>query len=250
MHKLKLANAVALTLASLALAGAVQADVVGGSTNTSNVAISASTVPFGPHTAGMAGVAVNSTGINQFVDFGGLTSYGGTPTNGVYTLNFPYSGAPEDHDSLGVFNFAQVGSSDVWFGEWSAYGNSDATRTVYYSGSNADTAVPSAGTATYAVTGLNNFSGSNALSGQFTADFGASTLTGTLANANTQVSIGTATINNDASVSGNGAFGNFNGSLVTGGEVSAQFYNGQADLAGIVDFAGTDFDTAFGGSQQ
>lgn len=253
MKQLKRVNAMALAFGTLALAGGVQAAVEGASSNTSYVKVGASDVSAPPfHTAGLAGISVQATDITKPVDFQGLSNYG-TESNDVYTLNFPYSGTPEDHDNLGVFNFAQVGSSDVWFGEWSAYGTSDSTRTVYYSGADADTSVPSSGTATYSIVGINNYDGTagSLLSGTFTADFGAGTLEGTMASTTAAVNIGTTTINSDASVTGTGtAAGNFNGTLVTGGDVSAQFYNGQADLAGLVDFSGTDYDTAFGGARQ
>jgi len=258
MKKLHLVSAMTLALGTLALSGTVQATAPGASSNTSYVDIDISTVNGGPHSSGKAGIAVQYTGITNFVDFQGLSAYGGT-SNGVHVLNFPYDYEPgeepeTDHSGLGVFHFAQVGTSDVWFGEWSASGtNGDATRTVYYSGVSADSSVPTSGTATYTVVGINNYDGTAAslLNGTLTADFGAATLTGGMINSSFTkgVNIGTANINSDASVTGSNAYGAFNGTTVTGGTVSAQFYNGQADLAGLVDFAGTQYDTAFGGSK-
>lgn len=258
MKKLQLVSAMTLALGTLALSGTAQATPPGASSNTSYVDIDISTVNGGPHSSGKAGIAVQYTGITNFVDFQGLSAYGGT-SNGVHVLNFPYDYEPgeepeTDHSGLGVFHFAQVGTSDLWFGEWSASGTSgDATRTVYYSGVSADTSVPTSGTATYAVVGINNYDGTAAslLNGTLTADFAAATLTGSIANTNGfAVNVGTAAINSDASVSGSNATATQSGSLVAyNGDVSAQFYNGQADLAGLVDFAGTQYDTAFGGSK-
>jgi hypothetical protein len=258
MKKLQLVSAITLALGTLALSGTAQATAPGASSNTSYVDIDISTVNGGPHSSGKAGIAVQYTGITNFVDFQGLSAYGGT-SNGVHVLNFPYDYEPgeepeTDHSGLGVFHFAQVGTSDVWFGEWSASGTSgDATRTVYYSGVSADSSVPSSGTATYTVVGINNYDGTAAslLNGTLTADFGAATLTGSMTSTNgLTVNVGTASINSDASVTGSNAVAIESASVVaSSGDVSAQFYNGQADLAGLVDFAGTQYDTAFGGSK-
>lgn len=253
MKKLQLVSAMSLALGTLVFSGMASAAVVGESSKTNYVRVGTATVNGGPHTPGGAGISVNATGINTLVNFQGLTAYGAEDAQGVYTLNDPL-GAPSTHTPLGVFNFAQVGTSDVWVGEWSAYGTSgDSTRTVYYAGANADTSVPTSGTATYTVVGINNYDGSAAslLNGTFTADFAAATLTGDMTSANgLTVDIGSATINSDASVSGSDATASISViEVASAGDVSAQFYNGQADLAGLVDFAGTQYDTAFGGSK-
>mgnify|MGYP000431873096 CR=1 FL=1 len=253
MKKLQMISAIALTLT---LVGQAQAGVVGGSSNVLKVAISQSVVNGGPHTSGLAGIAVPATGLTGFVDFQGLTTYTTIDANGIHTLNYPYSTAePANHRELGVFNFAQVGTADVWYGEWSPTGEvADANRTVYYSGANADTSVPSAGTATYDVTATNNYylSGNDLLTGTLTADFGAATLSGSMTNSLYGINIGTTTINSDASVTGTGtASATLLGFIpvASGGDVSAQFYNGQVDLAGMVDFNDTLLDTAFGGTK-
>jgi len=256
MKKLQLVSAMSLTLGTLVFSGMASAAVVGESSNTSYVKVGAATVNGGPHTSGGAGIGVNGTGINNLVDFQALTNYG-TESNGVNSLSFSYDfnpGTDTDHSGLGVFNFSQVGTNDVWFGEWSASGVSgDATRTVYYSGADADTSVPTTGSATYTVVGINNYDGTadSLLNGTLTADFAAATLTGDMTSTDGYtVDIGTATIASNASVSGSNATATQSGSLVAyNGDVSAQFYNGQADLAGLVDFAGTEYDTAFGGSK-
>ena len=255
MKKLQLVSAMSLALGTLVFSGMASAAVVGESSNTSYVKAGAAIVNAGPHTAGGAGIGVNGTGIDNLVDFQALTYYG-TESNDVHTLSFSYDfnpGTDTDHSGLGVFNFSQVGTNDVWFGEWSASGVSgDATRTVYYSGADADTSVPTTGSATYTVVGINNYDGTAAslLNGTLTANFGTATLTGSMTSTNgLTVNVGTASINSDASVTGSNAVAIESASVVaSSGDVSAQFYNGQADLAGFVDFTGTDYDTAFGGT--
>ncbi|NQZ31344.1 MAG: hypothetical protein HRU06_08705 [Oceanospirillaceae bacterium] len=240
---------------SMATSMTQAAGFAGETTNATYVNVDVSNVyyPGSPHTVGLAGISVEVTGVDDYVDFAGLTTYG-SYANGVYSLNFPYTGAPASHSDLGVFHFAEVGSSDVWFGEWSNDGSlGNTTRTVYYSGMNADSSVPSSGTASYTVVGINNYDGSagSLLNGTLSADFGAATLSGTLYNADFSsiVNLGSTTINSDASVTGSSALGLFSGTLVTSGAVSAQFYNGQTDLAGLVDFAGANYDVAFGGTK-
>ncbi len=263
MNKLQLFLAIAATLVVSGAANAFDGD----SSNTSNVAVGVSTVNAPPfHYPNRAGIAVNSSGLTNFVDFESLKNYGSSNnstvdwgTHTVYELNFPYTGAPEDHDNLGVFAFAQAGDGDVWFGEWSAYGTSDATRTVYYSGLNEDTSIPGSISvpveATYNVVGINNYdptSGGNLLSGQFDATFYGvtGTLTGDIENASGfNINIGNATISATAVISSSNAVASdTGGTLASSGTVSGRFFNSYADLAGIVDFSGTQYDTAFGGS--
>ncbi|NIK07434.1 hypothetical protein FHY11_000900 [Xanthomonas arboricola] len=245
---------VAIGASVLLFAGAAQAaNFVGGSTNEGYVKVGASTVNGGPHQAGFAGVAVNSTDLDKPVDFRGLASYGGTGS--VKVLNFPYSGAPTSHDSLGVFAFAQVGTQDVWFGEWySRKDNAEGlnTHTVYFIGDNADTTIPASGTASYNVVGINNYTSGNQLSGTFDANFGTRRLTGSIQNnAGFAVNIGTATINTNASISGTNATARQSGTLVgSNGAVTGQFYAGQTALAGAANFTGVQYDTAFGGSKK
>lgn len=251
---MKRTHAALLGLAVASVLGSAHAaPFLGKSSNESYVRVGESTVNGGPHRAGQAGIAVNSTGLDKPVDFKGLSMYGGAGS--VKVLNFPYSGAPSSHDNLGVFAFAQVGSQDVWFGEW--YARKDTaegrdTHTVYFVGDKPDSSVPSSGTASYSVVGLNNYSGGNQLTGTFTANFGTGRLTGSMQNsAGFAVNIGTATINGNASVSGSNAIARQSGSIVaSNGAVSGQFYANQTALAGIADFAGVNYDTAFGGAKQ
>ncbi|MCW0387830.1 hypothetical protein NB722_002369 [Xanthomonas sacchari] len=251
---MKRPQAALLGLAIASVLGSVHAaPFLGKSSNESYVKVGESTVNGGPHRAGQAGIAVNSTGLDKPVDFKGLSMYGGVGS--VKVLNFPYSGAPSSHDNLGVFAFSQVGSQDVWFGEWySRKDNADGlnTHTVYFVGDKPDSSVPSAGTATYSMVGINDYSAGNQLTGTFTANFGTGRLTGSIQNnAGFAVNIGTASINSNASISGSNAIARQSGSVVAAnGAVSGQFYANQAALAGIADFAGVKYDTAFGGAKQ
>ncbi|KDE38770.1 hypothetical protein ADINL_2784 [Nitrincola lacisaponensis] len=245
MKKQVIASSLLVAMAAFSLVGQAQAAVVGGSSNTNQIVAGESQVNGGPHTAGLAGIAAASININLAVDFVGLTGYSSF-ANDVYSLG------GGGHGGMGAFNFAQVGSDDVWFGEWSE-STDNSTRTVYYSGADADTSVPSSGSATYNVVGINNYDGNvnSLLNGTLTANFGTSTLTGSISNSNgLTIDLGTANINTDASISGaNATAVEFGVTMETNGAVSGQFYNGHSSLAGLVDFAGTQYDTAFGGSQ-
>src|SRR3546814_14889490 len=85
-------------------------------------------------------------------------------------------------DLYGRFDFAKVGSYDLYFGEWSQTGSATAgDHTVYYGGTGATSSgnMPSSGSANYTVKGISNYASSGTpLSGTFTANFGAGELTG------------------------------------------------------------------------
>lgn len=229
------------------------------------IQVGVSNVPFGPHTMGNAGIGISNFplfGTAGKVDFEGLTDGLAGP---IYHLDFPITEAPETHDELGVFSFARAGDGDVWFGEWSENGNTASGgttyngRQVYYYGDDADESIPGSISApvqiSYNVTGINNqYSTTGVLSGQFDGTFYGSvgTLTGEIEDTNGfNVNIGTATISSAAVVTGSGAIASdSSGTLATGGNVSANFFNNHDAVAGIVDFSGTQYDTAFGGQAQ
>lgn len=232
-----------------------------------NIEVGISTVNGGPHSAGNAGIGVSThptQSTDGKIDFIGLTAYAGSGP--VYNLNFPITEAPATHTNLGVFSFAQAGSGDVWFGEWSENGSTAVNgttyngRQVYYIGDNADTSIPgsffSPVQITYNVTGINNqYSATGVLSGQFEANFygAAGTLTGDIQDTNGfKIDIGLAGISSSAAISSviNATASDTNGTLATGGVVSGHFFNNHDAVAGIVDFAGTQYDTAFGGQAQ
>lgn len=176
----------------------------------------------------------------------------------MYNMTGLYSWIPgmPDHSKLGRMSFAQVGNNDVWFGEWAdvaagaANGSAGSNRTVFYSGVGKTTNLPTSGTATYTVKGINNHVAHNTavLQGQLTADFGNNRLNGTLSRSDLSITINNATINTaDASFSG---AAKANGSI--NGTTQGHFYGNQgAALAGIAKFNGnSQLDTAFGGTKQ
>lgn len=241
-------------IAAMALCGAAQAAIVGQSTDTTQLRVGVSTINGGPHTAGKPGVAVAGIGLSSYVDFAGLQA-SVPPVNGVTTINAP-SSAPGSHDNMGVFNFAKVSNADLYFGEWSDTANvNDGTHTVYYVGDNAGTTVPTTGSATYAVTGISDYAGKGALTGTFTANFGAGALSGSIASASTgyAVNIGSVGISgaNIASTTANATATQASTTLASGGAVSGQFFGANAAaLAGLVTFGGnSQYDTAFGGTK-
>ncbi|MDX7992180.1 Slam-dependent surface lipoprotein [Xenorhabdus littoralis] len=200
----------------------------------------------GPHggKGGEPGIGVSSVYGGQITGFAGLTRMAPADSNGIHNISM--AGAPGSHSGMGVFHFSKVANADVYFGEWSQTGQaSDSTHTVYYAGKDITTNIPTDGTATYTVTGINQYSGDNALSGTFTADFGDKTLVGSLEN--TAMTIGI-----DARI---GADAQFTGLATTGGlegETNGHFFgDSAASLAGYATFADdSSKDTAFGGSKQ
>src|SRR3546814_7523062 len=68
---------------------------------------------------------------------------------GVQTCALPISDV-DDHSTYGRFDFAKVGSYDLYFGEWSQTGSATAgDHTVYYGGTGATSSgnMPSSGSA-------------------------------------------------------------------------------------------------------
>ncbi|SCZ55530.1 MULTISPECIES: Slam-dependent surface lipoprotein [Photorhabdus] len=191
---------------------------------------------------GEPGVGVHSIAGGQIVSFSGLTRYAAADANGIHKISMPGSGS---HNGMGVFNFSKVANADVYFGEWSQTGKvNDTTHTAYYSGKDVTTNLPTGGIATYTVKGINQYSGSNALHGTFTADFGQKRLTGSIANSALTVGINSAIK----------ADGSFAGRATAGGAVgrnSGHFFgDNAASLAGTATFTSDHSkDTAFGGTK-
>ncbi len=241
------------TLISLALAGTAQAiTVTGASSDTSKVIVGESNVNGGPHTSGHAGFDVTSISSTYLIDFQGLTSYStATGTSPVaYTLDYS-TAAPDDHSNMGHFNFAQVGTSDIWFGEWSQTTSaSDGTHTVYYSGDATGTTVPTTGSATYTVAGLSNYNVNGILAGTFTANFSSGTLSGGLSNSASTYAINATIDASTASFSGTANV--LAGTTVAAGTTTGNFYGANAaSLAGIASFGSHSvYDVAFGGTKQ
>lgn len=183
----------------------------------------------------------------------------------MYNMTGLYSWIPgmPDHSKLGRMSFAQVGNNDVWFGEWAdvaagaANGSAGSNRTVFYSGVGKTTNLPTSGTATYNVKGINNHVAHNSavLQGTLTADFGTRRLNGTLAKSGLSIAINNAAINTATGSFGslaNNAPVNAKANGTINGKVAGHFYGHQgAALAGIAKFNGhSQLDTAFGGTKQ
>lgn len=226
----------------------------GSQSDDTNLEVGASVIPFGPHTAGKAGIGIGGDVFSKAmkVDFEGLasttpTGHTGNPST-VYTFDEPIT--EDDHDGLGVFSFAQTSSGDVWYGEWSENGDTNFTaRSVFYIGDKANTTMPTSGDADYSVKGFNHFSGSNQLSGNINVNFGTGVVDGDLENSDLQIEI-------DGSVSGSSFAGsatardaaNGYALLDSNGVSEGEFYGSNAAaLAGMATFANnSQYDTSFG----
>ena len=243
------------------------AGIDGISSNESNIKIGAAANA--SHPGGVAAVSVQAAGApyNAFTGFSSLkglaqafAAQGTSNTNvtvGSKTFNIshiPVSAMPPSHSALGNFNFGQVGTQEVYFGEWWKAGDTpaSASHTVYYAGDNTNTTVPTAGTATYTVAGING-SASNLLSGTFTANYGAGTLEGTLTGTGTAVS--SLSLDGVAFNPGTAAFAglataNGTAGVDNSGVVQGQFFGANASaLAGIAQFDNVSYNTAFGGAK-
>lgn len=200
--------------------------------------------------AGEPGIGVSTVGHGAIVSLGGLTRLAPANTDGVRPISMAITPAPDgsggstDHRAMGVFNFTQVASEPVYFGEWSATGaETDATHTAYYAGKDVTAVMPVAGQATYAVKGINQYSTDGLMEGSLTADFGQSTLTGNMKNTQSTLTI-------DADITGSAFKGDatMNGTV---GDTQGHFFGNNASaLAGIATFDDHAKDTAFGGSRQ
>tara|TARA_R110002124_G_scaffold74369_1_gene199669 strand:+ start:4872 stop:5618 length:747 start_codon:yes stop_codon:yes gene_type:complete len=239
-----------LATSLLSVSALSQAAVIGAESDDTNIEVGTSNIPFGPHTAGLPGVGVYTTGKGSKVDFAGLSSYS-TQSNGVYTLSAPIDVDEPNHSGMGVFNFAKVSNANVYFGEWSQTGTTgDSSRTVFYVGDDTGTSVPTSGTATYSVSGINEYSGSNLMSGSFNVNFGTNELDGYVENASFGVTV-------DGNISGAAISGSataYDASTFTeleeNGVLTGNFFGSDAAaLAGIATFSNRDYDTAFGGTK-
>ncbi|WP_095109641.1 Slam-dependent surface lipoprotein [Pseudomonas sp. Irchel 3E20] len=245
-------NCTVLALALLGLTGVAQADSASGQSYTGTIVVggTGATSPNHPSSPGQPAVGVLAFYGGAKVPFSGLKGMVATDTNGVTTITPAMM--PASHSALGNFDFKQVAAQQVYYGEWSQNGaTNDPTRVVYYSGDTAGRVLPTTNV-TYAVQGINNYSGANLLSGDLTATFGtaAPKLTGSLANSALKVQL-SANIDT-ATASFNGAAVGQN--LATGaapivGTTTGSFFGAgaNASLAGIAKFADRNYDTAFGG---
>lgn len=212
---------------------------------------------------------VDRTASNFFVETFAKSVLGKDKNTGVTVAHlfkmkgFPWNVIPRmpDHSHLGRMSYAKVGNMDVYFGDWdntpsgAANVNKDTKTnnyTVFYSGTGKTTNMPTSGTATYAVKGINQHyeQGTAVLKGDLKADFGKKTLAGTLSRTTGDLKtlgIDAKIVTNDASFSGKAVA---NGS-VNGATKGNFFGNNAAGLAGIADFGKNNpNNTAFGGAKK
>ncbi len=233
-----------LTLA-LGLSGMAHATESGQSyEGTITVGGTTSTSPDHPGTIGAPGVGVNAFYGGTMIGFSSLKSMGSVDANNIYAITTAMM--PPSHAAFGNFDFAQVAGQEIYFGEWSQNGaTNDPTRVVYYSGDDAGTTMPTTGTAAYTVKGINNYNGSNLLTGTLNANFGTGNLSGTMSRTGLSIAINASINSADASFSGAAVA---NSSAI--GTSEGHFYGADAAaLAGIAKFANRDYDTAFGGAK-
>lgn len=251
--EMKTFNYTVLAVALLGLAGVAQADTSSGQSYTGTIVVEGSSGTGStnhPGTAGQPSVGVLAFYGGAKVGFSGLKGMVATDANGVTTITPAMM--PASHAALGNFDFKQVASQQVYYGEWSQNGtNNDPTRVVYYSGDNTGRVLPTT-SVTYAVQGINNYSGANVLSGDLTATFGtaAPTLTGSIANSTLRVGVNANISTSDASFAGSATARNAaTNALLSTGTTNGNFYGAgsTASLAGIAKFTNRDYDTAFGG---
>ncbi len=215
---------------------------------------------------------VDRTASNFFVETFAKSVLGKDKNTGVTVAHlfkmkgFPWNVIPRmpDHSHLGRMSYGKVGNMDVYYGDWdntpsgAANVNKDTKTnnyTVFYSGTGKTTNMPTSGTATYVVKGINQHyeQGTAVLNGNLTADFGKKTLNGTMSRSGLSIAIKNANINTtDAS------FGGASTAVATGangkayGDVKGNFFgNKAAGLAGIADFGKNNaYNTAFGGTKK
>jgi len=211
---------------------------VGGTTSTS---------PDHPGTEGAPGIGVTAFFGGAMVSFSGLTSMVSADANDVYTITPAIM--PPSHADLGYFDFSKVSGNEVYFGEWSENGTTnDPTRVVYYAGESQNTTIPTSGSATYNVAGINNYNGSNLLTGTLNANFGTGDLLGSLSRAGLNILIDASIDAANARFDGNATAITSSGSTL--GTSEGHFFGANAAaLAGIATFSNRDLDTAFGGAQ-
>ena len=159
-----------------------------------------------------------------------------------------------DHSHLGRLSYSKVGNMDVYFGDWSAVpsgaavGTKGTNYTAFYSGTGRTTNLPTTGTATYTVKGINQYHTQNTalLNGTLKADFGKRTLNGEMKRTGLNVAINNATINT--------AQASFEGKATANkvaGTAHGHFFGKQgAAIAGVADFGrNSELNTAFGGTK-
>lgn len=203
----------------------------------------------------LAGILLGDTKIAQV--WKNDVSYNGDTTsiNSVRQMIVPPLPFMPDFGGLVI---GKVEGSAVYFGEWAPKGPnytdlastdlnmSSAARTVWYSGENPTTSMPTLVNAQYSVVGINqhNPENPNVYKGVLTANYttGQKTLAGSLTRS------GSAALDfNGTTINGTG------GTFSNGSTISGQFYNNANALAGIhkgSSITAVQDDVAFGGARQ
>jgi len=250
-------------LAAFGLVSTAQAEVQSGISNP-NAAIRVGEAELGtpshPFEPGDPGIGHEKLANGARISFSSLQTLGDTTGTGAAgDWKVTHIAPPElppgvpPHTGIGYFNFAQVASEAVFFGEWSQNeaSSSDTTHTVYYAGQAGDVAATlPGGEVTYNVKSLNNaYTASADLPNSIlTANFGTWSASSTgditfdegviLVDADNRVALFADGVS-VTSVSG------------TDGDLVGDFFGtGASSVAGIITFAGeTAKDTAFGGAK-
>ena len=226
-----------------------------GQASTGHMQPSMSTLTMSAFTAGRAGFRFMPAATMDVLDFRGFTA--GTPKDAfdVYACIFDMTVLPPAFADKGLMSFVQVGTADVWFGEWSRT-NHTATqpyvdRTVFFAGIAADAMMPSGALFTLAAKGICRYAEVGALQGTLSAESLMLSVGGTLENAakTFKLDLGSVMMGLDGSVIGSQATVTHNGTTVTGGQVKGQFYNAHKQLCGTVTFADVRFNVAFGSAR-
>jgi hypothetical protein len=212
---------------------------------------------------------VDSTASNFFVQTFAKSVLGKDKNTGVTVAHlfkmkgFPWNVIPRmpDHSHLGRMSYGKVGNLDVYYGDWdntpsgAANVNKDPSKnnyTVFYSGTGKTTNMPTSGTATYAVKGINQHyeQGTAVLNGSLKADFGRKTLNGSLSRPGLSIAVNNATIRTASATFDGSATAKAGNQTAHGSTKGAFFGNNAAGLAGIADFGKNNpNNTAFGGTK-
>ncbi len=195
---------------------------------------------------GEPGVGISTVGGGKKIGFASLTSprmSSGADSNGIYTVQ-----SNHQHSDMGVFHFSKITDANVYFGDWAKTTSAtDATHQTYYVGKDVTTTLP-ADSATYTVTGISQYSGSNLLTGSFDVNFSQKEITGSLTNSQRTIDLAGGnlyTANNQVTFSADANEGS------TSGVVEGAFFGESAEaLAGIVVFSSDHKkDISFGGTK-
>lgn len=254
-------TAIATTVAMMGLASAHAAPFFGGTSDASLITVGVSNVNAGTvHQSGFAGIGLGASPMR--VDFKGLAMQPFL-NNGVYHIGNAHGGG------MGKFSFAKVGTQDVWFGEWTKQdtGSTVMKNAVYYVGDTAGTTLPTSGTVTYNILGINGYEANNqnnfvgTLQADFDLNLVAFAMERSIGNKKFEavMSDGVAIAPNTAQFSGNAIIADIDKNLsvldpnviVThNGTTEGRFYGaGAVGVAGIATFTDPDKNTAFGGTK-